>query len=73
MKDSFLKRHVNLIRHDAPKVMYRQSGDQDLCIPKAFASVLLNAGFKSQAQKVNTEFSNTNFKIGINRKFQNMS
>ena len=56
-QESRLYKWPSLVNVNAPKVEFIQDSDQDLCIPKAFASVLCHVGFTKEANCVNTEFS----------------
>ena len=56
-KESRLYKWPSLLNVNAPKVEFIQDSDQDLCIPKAFTSILCHVGFTKEANCVNTEFS----------------
>ena len=70
-KVSHLHKWPQLIKMNAPKVQFTQEHEEDLCIPRAFASVLHYAGFCTVALKVKNKFNsreycysstNTNYK-----------
>ena len=56
-KESHLSNWPSLIRRDAPKVEYNQKGTVDLCVPKAFSSVLHHVGFVVEARLLDTKFN----------------
>jgi len=56
-KDSHLANWPSLIRNDAPLVHYNQKGTIDLCVLKAFASILHHVGFVIEAKLLNTKFN----------------
>ena len=51
-KPSRLYLHPELFCSHAPRVVYTQATGRDLCVPKAFASVLYQLGFKKEASQV---------------------
>ena len=56
-KPSWLENHPNLIIENAPPVQFQQKGKKDLCISKAFASVLFEARYHDEASIIDREFS----------------
>ena len=56
-KVSHLDKWPQLIKMNAPKIQFIQEHEGDLCIPKAFASVLYYAGFYKVAHLVNNTFN----------------
>ena len=56
-KESHLYKWPDLIQPNAPKVLYTQEGKSDLCVSKAFSSVLYYSGFRDIAKKVNDKFN----------------
>ena len=54
---SHLDKWPQLIKMNAPKIQFIQEHEGDLCIPKAFASVLYYAGFYNVAHLVNNTFN----------------
>ena len=56
-KESSLIDWPNLILQEAPKIEYKQGKEDDLCIIKAFASVLHHVGFISEAKELNDKFN----------------
>ena len=55
-KDSFLYEWPMIIKNEVPEIQCQQSGKGNLCIPKAFASILHYVGFKDEAKQVNDIF-----------------
>ena len=51
-KESHLFKFPELIKKDAPRLRYIQSEGQDLCVSKAFASILHHLGFTDSARQV---------------------
>ena len=64
-KVSHLHTPPNLIKLNAPKVRYVQEENMDLCIPKAFASVLHYVGFCAAAKEINDKFHSREYCYGI--------
>ena len=55
-KVSHLDKWPKLIKLNAPRIKYMQEDKADLCIPKAFASVLHYVGFEKVAKDINDNF-----------------
>ena len=60
-KDSHLEKWSSLLRANTPSVLYQQDDLSDLCIPKAFASVLHYAGFHEVAKEINSKFNDPKY------------
>ena len=56
-KELHLHKWPDLIISNAPKIEFRQEGKVDLCVSKAFASVLHYAGFRDDALEINKNFT----------------
>ena len=75
-KVSHLHKWPQLIKMNAPKVKFTQEHEEDLCIPRAFASVLHYTGFCTVALKVKKNLTPENIvivqRIQITRRFIHM-
>ena len=60
-KESSLTEWPSLIKADAPKVCYKQSSGDDLCVPKAFASMVHNVGFVKEAELIDNRFNDKKY------------
>ena len=60
-KESLLTEWPSLIRADAPKIRYKQRSGEDLCVPKAFASMLHNVGFVKESELINNRFNDKKY------------
>ena len=60
-KVSSLSNWPSLIKADVPKVHYRQRKDDDLCVPKAYASIVHHVGFAKEAEQIDTRFNDKKY------------